>query len=257
MIYSLENENMVSLNDLEIEETLTSIGTDLIWDVLVDQVYNLNSNVDYLGPLRDRHQVLLEEFEENEEVTRITNEKMVSIYESVLNLLSDSFDLDFNIATDGSVEDLANYVYAVYYFLVIKCRKNIQKVYFKFIFNNKELITADYESEKFKDVETSVLKKVVKEKSDLALLAKCPDIFKSVVFNMDFESNELLEYTSNDEYWGSLVKELYENDKIFGNLFSKYQTLIREDSNLYNDVYCRVYNKLSKKILKKKGKSNE
>ena len=247
MIYSLEEHNMT--NSLEIESVLSELSFDLIKENIREQIHNLDSNIDYISPIEDRYNVILEEYGEDEDVVKAASETMHNLYNFILEEISESFDIDINIDAIG-LDVLPETVNSIYQFLVLKARKNITKFYTKYIIKNKKGLVEPYVGEKRKDILSSVLKKQTKNKDDIIILSKSPSIFKAIVFNMDFDSDELIKFVVDTEYHGIAIKNLIESDIIIGNIMDKYTVMIRDNSDLYDDVYGRVYSKLVKKLIK-------
>lgn len=247
MIYSLEEHSVT--NSVEIESVLSELSFDLIKENIREQIHNLDSNIDYIGPIEDRYKVIQEEYADDEDVMRTASDTMHTLYEFVLEEIADSFDIDINMQAI-SIADLPHTAYSLYNFLVLKARKNITKFYTKYIMKNKKILIEPYLTEKRKDILSAVLKKQTKNKDDIIALSKCPSIFKSIVFNMDFDSDVLMKFVVDSEYHGLTVKTLIHSDIVIGNVMDKYSIMIRDNSDLYDDVYGRVYNKLVKKLIK-------
>ena len=247
MIYSLEEHSMT--NSVEIESVLSELSFDLIKENIREQIHNLDSNIDYINPIEDRYKVIEEEYSDDEDIMRTASDTMYTLYEFVLDEIAQSFDIDIDIASI-STADLPGVAYSIYHFLVLKARKNITKFYSKYIIKNKKMLIEPYLTEKRKDILSAVLKKQTKNKDDIIALSKCPSIFKSIVFNMEFDSETLMKFVVDSEYHGLEVRGLLSSDIIIGNIMEKYTLMIRDNSDLYDDVYGRVYNKLMKKLIK-------
>ena len=247
MIYSLEEHSVT--NSIEIESVLSELSFDLIKENIREQIHSLDSSIDYINPIEDRYKVIQEEYADDEDVMRTASDTMYTLYEFVLNEIAESFDIDINVDAIRPA-DLPHVAYSIYYFLVLKARKNITKFYSKYIMKNKKILIEPYLTEKRKDILSAVLKKQTKNKDDIIALSKCPSIFKSIVFNMDFDSDALMRFVVDSEYHGLTVKTLISSDIVIGNIMDKYTIMIRDNSDLYDDVYGRVYNKLVKKLIK-------
>lgn len=247
MIYGLEEHTIT--NSIETESVLSELSFDLIRENLREQIHELDNGVDYINPIEDRYNIIREEYEEDEDVLRTASETMYSLYVFILEEIADSFNIDINIDAIPA-DKLPDVAYSIYYFLVIKARKNITKFYSKFIIKNKKMLIEPYITEKRKDILSTVLKKQTKNKDDIITISKCPAIFKSLIFNMDFDSETMLKFVIDSEYHGLNVKNLINDDIIIGNIMDKYTIMIRDNSDLYDDVYARVYNKIVKKLIK-------
>lgn len=247
MIYSLEEHNIT--NSLEIESALSELSFDLIKENIREQIHNLDSNIDYINPIEDRFNVILEEFGEDEDIVRAASETMHNLYNFILEEIAESFDIDINIDAI-SLDALPETTNSIYQFLVLKARKNITKFYAKYIIKNKKGLIEPYIGEKRKDILSSVLKKQTKNKDDIIILSKSPSIFKAIVSNMDFDSETLISFVADNEYYAIVMKNLIDSDIIMGNIMDKYTVMIRDNSDLYDDIYSRVYKKLTKKLIK-------
>ena len=248
MIYGLEEYDMT--NNLETASTLTQLDFNLIRENIREQVQNLDSNVDYLSPIEDKFKLIMEEYEEtDDEVRNSAVDVMAELYKFLLDEIASSFDIDIDYESQ-SLQNIADMANSLYYFLVLKARKNITKFYSKFILKNKKMLIEEYTAEKRKDLTSTVLKKITKNKDDIILLSKCPSIFKSLVHNMDFNSDDLLKIVVDTEYHGLNVKRMVSSDIVIGNIMDKYMSMVRDNSDLYDDVYCRVYSKISNKLIK-------
>lgn len=247
MIYGLEEYDIT--NSLEVESTLSQLDFNLIRENLREQIHNLDSNVDYVSPIENKFKLIMDEYEVDEEVKASAMDMIKGLYEFVLDEISSSFDIDIDYQGQ-SLQDLSDMTKSLYEFLVLKARKNITKFYSKFILKNKKMLIEEYSAEKRKDLSAAVLKKVTKNKDDITLLSKCPSIFKSLVYNMDFSDEDLLKIVVDTEYHGLNVKRLIASDILMGNFMNKYATIVRDNSDLYDDVYCRVYSKISNKLIK-------
>ena len=247
MIYSLEEHNIT--NSLEIESALSELSFDLIKENIREQIHNLDSNIDYINPIEDRFNVILEEFGEDEDIVRAASETMHNLYNFILEEIAESFDIDINIDAI-SLDALPETTNSIYQFLVLKARKNITKFYAKYIIKIKKGLLEPYIGEKRKDILSTVLKKQTKNKDDIIILSKSPSIFKAIVSNMDFDSETLISFVADNEYYAIVMKNLIDSDIIMGNIMDKYTVMIRDNSDLYDDIYSRVYKKLTKKLIK-------
>lgn len=248
MIYGLEEYDMT--NNLEMADTLNQLDYNLIKENIREQIWNLDSSVDYLSPIEDKYKLIIDQYREvDTDVILTATDSMKELYEFILDEVSASFDIDLNYSDD--INTMADITQSIYYFLILKSRKNLTKFYAKFIIKNKKILIENYNNEKRKDLSSTVLKKVTKNKDDIILLSKCPAIFKSLVFNMDFDTEDLLKIIVDTEYHGLNVKRMVSSDMLIGNIMAKYTEIIRDNSDLYDDIYCRVYNKMSNKLIKK------
>lgn len=247
MIYGLEEYDIT--NTLEIESALSELDFNLIRENIREQIQNLDNNVDYISPIENKFRLIMDEYDIDNDIKSSAMDSMQELYEFTLDEIASSFDIDINYEGQ-SLQNLSEMAKSLYEFLVLKARKNITKFYSKFIIKNKKMLTEPYAAEKRKDLSSTVLKKVTKNKDDIIILSKCPAIFKSLVFNMDFDSDELMKVVVDTEYHGLNVKHMVASDSVIGNFMAKYVSMIRDNSDLYDDVYCRVYSKVSNKLIK-------
>lgn len=248
MIYGLENYDMT--NSLEVESSLSQLDFNLIKENLRDQIHNLDSNVNYVSPIENKFRIIMSEYELDADIKKSAIDVMLSFHLFIINEISESFDLDIDTENKNhlDISDIAN---SLYEFLVIKARRNITKFFSSFIIKNKKSLVEDYQSDTKKDLSSTILKKAIKNKDDIILLSKSPSIIRGLVFNMDFDDNDVLKMIVDTEFHGLNVRRMKTSDVFHGNFMNKYSSIIRDNSDLYDDVYHRVYIKLSDKLTKK------
>lgn len=247
MIYSLENYSTIC--EAELEMALTELNIDFIQENIIEQIKFLDSETDFISPIEDRYSIIKEEYSDHPDIIIEANKTMTDIYDFLLNEIASSFDIDIDINRIDK-EKYGEVAYGLYFFLILKCRKNLYKFYYKYMIHNKSILVEPYMSDKPKDLLSTVLKKYTKNKEDIMLLSKCPSIFKSLVFNMDFDNKDFMTYIDNSEYYSSIVLDLIDNEIIMGNFVDRYMVMIRENIDLYDDIYSRLFPKISKKLLK-------
>ncbi len=252
MFYNLE-EYEDAVTEIEVATLLADLDIDLIQTNIGEQINNLDNNINYLESIEDKYKLILEEFSDDIDSCIVAKNKIIMIYEFIINEIQESFDIDIDYQ-NMNFEQLSQAAGSLYNFLVIKARKNITKFYYKYIVANKKSLVQEYASEKRKDVTTSTIKKLTKNKDDIIILSKCPSIMSMLTNNIDFSTELFLDIAVGTEFNGIYVKDLIENDKVFGDIFYKYESMIRDDLDLYDDIYGRVYTKLYNKLIKKNTK---
>lgn len=247
MIYSLENYS--TINEAELELALSELNIDFIQENIIEQIRFLDTDTDFISPIEDRYSIIKEEFADHEDILNDASKIMVDIYDFLIDEIASSFDIDIDKDRIDK-ERYGEVAYGLYFFFVLKARKNIYKFYYKYMLHNKSLLVEPYMMDKTKDVLSVLLKKYTKNREDIVLLSKCPSLFKALVFNMEFTNKDFMSYIDNSEYYSSVVSELIENDIIMGNFVDRYVIMVRENVDLYDDIYARIFPKLTKKLLK-------
>lgn len=243
MIHNL-SENTIT-NDIEIEKLLVELDINLIKENIKEQIMELDNNVNYINPLEVKFKTIESMFSDNEDVMAPARNYMQDLYTFVLECIMDSFDIDINIPSD--TEELSTLANVAYEFLVISFVKNTSKFFTKYIVQNKKMFIQEFGNNK-KDLSTTVIKKTIKNKDDVVIVSKCPSIFKSVLYT-DFNEDDFLEYTKNNEFISLKMKEYVDNGIIMGNIINKYFELVRDNNDVYDTIYIRTYEKICKKLF--------
>lgn len=231
------------INGFDIERILGDLPIDIIKENIksqiddpltfmtnhCDQVYEtLDEAMNEIGHI-DKYKYELEELRDN-----------FSCF------LVKELDLRFSLGID--IENMQSYELEevaknVYEFFVVNLKENLTNFFMNYIFSNKSYLASLFTDEyKRKDVTTTNMKKITKNKDDVVVLANIISVIYHIL-DLDLEPEEFMDLaTEPGEYTGEMVKEYVRSFKIANNFV---YNLFSEVKYTHNDIIDELASEIS------------
>jgi hypothetical protein len=235
------DDNYELATGVEVDELLSELPMDLMKENLKCQIQDpLSTTSNYLNIIIEKYTVLKDNFDDDEVSMQKIKATMEDVFAYVLNLMDDTYELDLDEVYD--FDDLLEMTDNLYTFLILHFRSNVSNFFYEFIIENKKNLVDYYEKlGKKKDVTTLNLKKQIKSKDDIIILANLPSI-TNYIKNLYVEPLEFLNYiTDDDNYEGKYVKDLILHNKLTGNFVNNYLNIIfDENDNVLDEIQVEI-----------------
>ena len=252
LFYDRDEYNLTT--STEMESLLAELPFDLLKESIVAQINDpVNSTTNYIDVILDKCKLYEEEFRGNEDLINEMNEKLIDFFTYIMEQINTKFDLGLDIDTIVTTSDAVDIGESLYKYFILRYHKNITRYFTKYIFRNKKAICDHYSdaSGQRKDVSTLAYKKQIKNPEDLCIITNLPSIIKYII-SLDVEPIEFLDFSvSEDNYDGSVIRELIESGRLIGNFVPPYINLC-VDSHEYilDELHTAIRLRIMKKIEK-------
>lgn len=232
MFFDKENYDLFSETELDL--LLADLPVELLKENVRKQINDpFYNSVNYLFIVTNKVIILRDQFSEDEDMIDKINDFLVSF----LNFFIEEIDERFNLCLDidpSKVDEFTETAFILYEFFIINYRKNVSNFLYKYILKNKKIIAEGIESKK--DVSTSSLKKKIKNKDDVVIIANLPTILKQILY-LDIDPEEFINYLCQDLNYDSLyIKDLITENKLNGNFVDKFFEPLIDNSYGFDEV---------------------
>jgi hypothetical protein len=247
MIFNGEDYELSS--STEIDMLLIDLPMDLIKENLKAQINDpLTTNVNYIETIIDKIREMQASYGDNDDAVQNINKLIVDFFSFVIIEIDKRFKLGIDVNYDN-VEETMETGSVLYYFLILRYKKNITKFLYKYISKNKKKLVEDSESQgKKKDVTTIALKKKMKNKDDISIISNLPNIIKYIM-NLDIEPSDFLQYACGSEHYdGVYITNLMNEGSLIGDFVEDYLSIIKND---YDYVLDEIQTEIKFKIINK------
>lgn len=226
------------INVFDVERVLGDLPIDIIKENILSQIDDpLTFSTNQADQVYNTLSEAMEEFGH-------IDEYKCEIYELKDNFsifLIQEIDKKFNLGID--IENLADYeIHDVarncYDFFIVNLRDNLTRFVSNYIYSNKLSISEEFGEEyKKRDVTTTNMKKLTKNKNDIIILSNTSSII-NYVLNLEYQPEEFIALASEDgEYVCGCVTEYINNFKIAGNFVSD---VLNELKFAHNDTIDEI-----------------
>ena len=229
----------------ETDEFLAELPLELIITTVSEQINDpYNNSVNYLNTVIDKCNIFVEDNDEPEVVSKV-DAALSEFMAKILNMINEKFDLGLDIDSLSDSTEIISIGLSCYRYFIIGYGSNISNYVFNTIWNNKKAIADAFSTEPSKDVSTLAYKKTVKNKDDLILITRLPDIIKYVYDEMEADQESFVDLASEpDDYDASVMKNLIINGQMVGNFVYNYIRGDNVESELYMGVRSMLFDKL-------------
>jgi hypothetical protein len=247
----LFNEEEYDLSsNTDIDMLLIDLPLDLLKENLRSQINDpLSTDVNYIESVIDKIREMQNAYGENEDAVKNINTLIINFFGFIIEEIDNRFGLMMNMDY-GNTEETMETAVVLYYFLILRYRKNVTKFLYRFILKNKKKLVEEFEGQyKKKDVTTISLKKKMKNKDDILIISCLPNIIKYIM-NLDIEPMDFLKYSANDEsYEGNYINNMILEGVLIGDFIESYLDIIQEDydyvlDEIQTDIKLKLMNKI-------------
>lgn len=236
-------------SNIETEMLLSDLPLELIKENIKLQVASpLTTTVNFMTTVSDKFDTIQEIYSENPEA--MANLKSISIdfYGFVNNKIDDAFDLGIDI-DESSLGQLRSVSTSLYEFLVLRYKENITKFLIKYIKRNKKALAKQFEHyQKKKDVTSISLKRKLKDKESVLIIANLPEIIDHII-SLEIDGDEFLDYVGDGYYEAELILDLIDASRMSGDFVPQYLNKIKSNHvDTLDEIQADVRVKLLKKF---------
>lgn len=249
-----DDDEYIRTSDLDIEMLLAELPFNLTKENIIEQINDpLSIQVDYITTLKDKCEIVKQQFSDNSEVIKEIDIKLRSVFDLVIREMNYKFSLHASL--EQTDEDIIKMGESLYTYLILRYKKNISRFIFRFILKNKKELIEKFDTTKKKDITSLALKKQFKNKDDVILITSLPNIIKHIM-NLDIEPIEFLDYISKGEHYdASIIKDYILSGQIIGNFIPRYfYLMIDEYEHIMDEIQTDIKLKLINKIKNNEGK---
>ena len=184
---------------------------------------------------------------ESQDLDSDSKKKIISeakaFYINTINLIDEKFDLECDTETFcEQIATLKDYCEAMYWFFVIKYKKNAKNIMVKYIIKNKKSICNNLEYfKKKKDVTTVSLKRKISDVDTTLLVSNLPEVL-DYIKSLDIPMDKLITYLNLDNYYIGIINSLINNCIIRSDFQYNYLSALYEgqqDIN-YDDILTSI-----------------
>jgi hypothetical protein len=234
----------------DIDMLLIDLPLDLLKENLKSQINDpLSTDVNYIESVIDKIREMQNAYGDIDDARQNINTLIINFFSFIIEEIDNKYGLMMSMDYNN-VEETMETGIVLYYFLILRYRKNVTKFLYRFILKNKKKMVEEFEGQyKKKDVTTISLKKKIKNKDDILIISSLPNIIKYIM-NLDIEPLEFLKYASNDEYYeGNYITDMINEGILMGDFTENYLDIIREDydyvlDEIQTDIKLKLMNKI-------------
>lgn len=209
------NEEFELSTDIETEMLLTEVPMEVIKANIQNQLANpMNVTVDYLSTVTHKFDAIAQLYKDNPDALSNLTSASNDFYTFLIDEISDQFDLGVEY-DDANAGELRNIGTILYDFLVLRYTQNVTAFFYQSIVSDKSSLALAFKKyHKKKDVSTTALKRKLRDKEILLLIANLPEVF-SHILGLDTSGQDFLGMIGTDEFFEA---QHIENMILAGNL---------------------------------------
>ncbi len=248
-MYSLEDETN-EVSNIDTDLLLADLPINLIKENIRAQINDpLSNTVNYIEIVIDKIRELEEMYSEDGETLNKIKGLSLDFFSSIIDDIDERFGLGVSFEESDSavyIEELATVLYS---FLIVRYKKNVRKMLYNYITENKKELVEEFDYFlKKKDVTSNSIKKKVKNKEDALIASNLPVIIKYIL-DLNLSPIELIEYCNSDDlYEGSYIIDLILSGNLIGDFTEEYLSIIVDE---YDDVLDEIQTNIRIKLLNK------
>lgn len=225
---------------------LKDLQTELLEECIKAQIADPHSSsTNFIEPYHDDLIVALKSEMSDDTRTAIMQDAE-EFYTTILMLINNKFNLDIDMTTVSRNNDyLVTLTDAIYQFFIIDYVKNIKKFFVKFITQNQSDIAAMFDSDKKKDVSTTVFKKKLLSKNMVTILSNI-DAVLSYIYNLNIDAADFIDFFNQDRYEVKVISDAIDDFVITGDFVQSFLSEIgnNQQTGGYDIIILKVQNAL-------------
>lgn len=241
------NENYELTSDTEIDMIIADLPLVLLKENIRLQIEDpLSTRVNYIESVEDKIDMLIETYGDIPDTMDKINNLIIDIYSFIVTKVCERFNIGYNMDFSNP-EEVRSIAKAMYYYLIVRYKKNIFKYIMNYIAAHKKELAAEY-GDKKKDVTTIAVKRKIKNKEEAAIISNLPDIVNEVL-TLYTDNDDFFNMTSgSSNYESNYLLDLFNQFTLNGDFANTYFNIILEE---YEDVLGTITNDIHFKLLSK------
>jgi hypothetical protein len=245
----IDDENYEPTTSFEIDTLLAELPFELMKENIKDQIENpLSTNINYIDIIVEKTEILKSQFENDMDTINKINNNLRDFFSFIINKLNDKFILGL-IVDEEDDETVVKTGEVLYNFLILLYKKNVSKFLLKYILKNKKSLIDYFDKKnKKKDVTSISLKKQLKNKDDILIIANLPQVIKYIL-NLYIEPLDFIKYCCDEElYEGKIIKDMILSGKLLTNFIPTYLSLLDDYESILDEISIDIKIRLIKKL---------
>ena len=243
--------------DNEMEDIIADLPIPLVLENIKEQIENpISSTVDNLETILEKYDYIMENFTEDTEQLSTLKYKISNLLITVYNLISQKFDMTFNIDEDN-LEELRDVTQALYSVVVLRYTKNITMYLFNYIMANLPELARTFSIDNQPNNKNNVLvnpqilnliKDHPEKKDAVSIIYNLPVIYKSI-YNLNLEP-DVIDFINlsgaGRTYNGQIIIDGLESGQACGSFIPMYMRLL---SNEYDEIRQEIFNDVKIRLI--------
>lgn len=229
-------------SSVDVDLLSVDMPLDLIKESIKAQIQTLDNSTNYVEVIIDKFREVRKQYEHDTDFKTEIDFQEGGFYAEVKAKIEAAFNIHIDV-DPYYIDELRDVTLALYYQLVLRFESNLYNYVDNYISIHRQELTDVIGSESKKDVTSSVIRRKMKNRGDVSIVANLPKIVDHIVsLETDTEKflDGILANTSNVECEQLLTYE--RQAKITGNLGEAYMDKIRWDyPNILNDVKSKLF----------------
>ena len=230
------------------DDTLTQNEQDLILMNLTDELLMENiteqiqrphtifyEKTNFIDIFEERYKYICERFKDTPDLIQSVKEARTQFYQKIYKMISTKFEFTL----DDFEENLNMYLITsvLYEFLILNYTENVKTFVINYINANKKSLSKNYT--KIKNLDTTSLKKTLRNENDIIMIANIYDIVENII-NIDFSISDICKII--------IETDMHEYNNYFINKYFVEEQLLVSDS--FKDNFLSILNKNNDKYYK-------
>lgn len=226
------------INVFDVERVLGDLPIDIIKENILSQIDDpLTFSTNQAGQVYITLEEAIIEFGHIDEYKGEIYEIKDNFSIFLINEIDKKFNLGIDIEnlSDYEIHDIAKNCYE---FFIVNLRENLTRFISNYIYSNKLSISEAFGEEyKKRDVTTTNMKKLTKNKDDIIILANTSSII-NYVLNLEYQPEDFMALAVEEgEYVGNCIIEYVNNFKLAGNFVAD---ILNELKFAHNDTIDEI-----------------
>ena len=228
-----------TLDQNEQELILMNLTDELLIENITEQIKKPHTifyeKTNFIDVFEERFKYICERFKDTPDLIASVKEARVSFYQKIYKLISTKFDF----VLDDFEENLNMYLITkvLYEFLILNYTENVKTFVINYINSNKKSLSKNYT--KIKNLDTTTLKKTLRNENDIIVIANIYDIVENII-NIDFSIEDICKII--------IESDIHEYNNYFINKYFVEEHLLVSDS--FKDKFLSILNKSNEKYYK-------
>lgn len=254
--YDIDNDELQELPELK------SLHSELINEEITEQVENPFLNkINFLDEYFDEYDDLVEQYDENPDMMNKLESDAKDFCGEVLNLIDKKFnlDLDEDIVSGYSVDEIRSITYSLYDFFIVSYVKNLKKFFVKYIVKNKDDIYSVLSEVKDRNDVMTVSYKQKLNNEEVAVIVSNLRTVIEYINSLDLEPLQLLDIYNPERYDVYQITALISEGTLTGDFVSKFlePVIYQDTSEDYIEIFTSIEGGLIKKFRKQEMQDDD
>lgn len=244
-----DNDEYELSTSVEMDNLLAELPFNLMRETINDQIdHPVDFTVNYLDVVIEKCNVCRSMSGDPDIQSQIDNSLKEFII-GILRKMDEAFDLGLDLNSISESSNVIEIGTVLYTFFILRYRKNISRFISKFILQNKKKLVQEFTDNNKKDVSTLALKKQVRNRDDLVIVANLPSIIKYVI-NLDISPADFITLSAGtDSYEGAVILALINSNRLIGNFVRSYFDASVDDHDyILDEIQTAIKLRITKKI---------